>query len=303
MLKTPSIGRRTLSSCAQDITRHQLVLAAAAAAACVLAHATHAALADYMSADSKSTESEIYISEIRIDQPGSDADEYFEIAGPAGASLDGLSYIVVGDGSAAQGGGVIEVLVPLTGHTIPASGYFVVAESSFTLGKADLTASLNFENGDNVTHLLVRGLTAANATDLDTDDDCTLDLQPWESIVDGVTMMNVASGSEGSECPYQPEVGPSNKAVPQHIYRCRTTMWMIGAPEITGGADTPGSSNPCAHEACAPDLDGDGLVAVSDLALLLGSWGFPGQPADLDFDGTVDGQDLNILLGAWGSCA
>lgn len=296
MLKTPSIGRRTLSSCAQDITRSPITLAAVAA--CGIAW-----MVMPVHGDSKQGDSEIYISEIRIDQPGSDLDEYFEIAGPAGASLDGLSYIVVGDGSAAQGGGVIEVLVSLSGHTIPASGYLVVAESTFTVGKADITASLNFENGDNVTHLLVRGLTAANGTDLDTNDDCTLDLQPWDSIADGVTMMNVASGTEGAECPYQAEVGPSNKAVPQHIYRCRTTMWMIGAPEVGSGADTPGAANPCTHDACAPDLDGDGLVAVADLALLLGAWGFTSHPADLDVDGMVNGTDLNLLLGAWGPCA
>ena len=40
---------------------------------------------------------DVIINEIRIDQPGSDVDEYFELAGAPGTSLDGLTYIVIGD--------------------------------------------------------------------------------------------------------------------------------------------------------------------------------------------------------------
>ncbi len=50
---------------------------------------------------------------------------------------------------------VIEAVVDLASQSIPAGGYFVAAESTFTLGTADLTTNLNFENSDNVTHLLV----------------------------------------------------------------------------------------------------------------------------------------------------
>jgi len=52
---------------------------------------------------------------------------------------------------------------------------------------------------------------------------------------------------------------------------------------------------------CTADLDGDGHVSSSDLALLLGSWGSPG-PADLDGSGAVGSADLALLLGAWGAC-
>ena len=77
----------------------------------------------------------VQLSEIRINQPGVDTDEYFEIAGPPGQSLDGLTYIVIGD--FAGSGGIIEAIVDLTGHTIPASGFFVTAERSFTMGAAE----------------------------------------------------------------------------------------------------------------------------------------------------------------------
>jgi hypothetical protein len=47
------------------------------------------------------------------------------------------------------------------------------------------------------------------------------------------------------------------------------------------------------------DLDGDGIVGQTDLALLLGAWGATGVSADLDGDGVVGSPDLAILLGAW----
>ena len=43
------------------------------------------------------------LSEIRIDQPSTDSDEYFELAGTPGASLSGLTYLVIGDGSGGSG--------------------------------------------------------------------------------------------------------------------------------------------------------------------------------------------------------
>ena len=57
---------------------------------------------------------------------------------------------------------------------------------------------------------------------------------------------------------------------------------------------------------CAPDLDGDGTVGVTDFLDLLAAWGAcppVGEcPADLDGDGTVNVVDLLILLGEWGPC-
>ena len=48
------------------------------------------------------------------------------------------------------------------------------------------------------------------------------------------------------------------------------------------------------------DLDDDGVVGASDLAILLGQWGRAGS-ADLDQDGTVGPGDLARVLGAWTS--
>lgn len=47
------------------------------------------------------------------------------------------------------------------------------------------------------------------------------------------------------------------------------------------------------------DLNGDGSVNGSDLAILLGNWGGSGE-GDINGDGSVNGSDLAILLGNWG---
>lgn len=66
----------------------------------------------------------ITINEIRIDQPGADNDEYFELFGdPMAPSLDGLTYIVIGDGAIAAGSGVIEAVIDLTGQSLDLAGF------------------------------------------------------------------------------------------------------------------------------------------------------------------------------------
>jgi hypothetical protein len=67
-------------------------------------------------------------------------------------------------------------------------------------------------------------------------------------------------------------------------------VWTVGSITID---DTPPPS---------PDLDGDGAVGASDLAILLGDWGpCPTLPPDLNGDGVVESTDLALFLGAWGT--
>ena len=58
----------------------------------------------------------VQINEIRIDQPSSDVDEYFELKGEPNESLNGLSYIVIGDGS--NGDGNLDAAVSLDGLSL-----------------------------------------------------------------------------------------------------------------------------------------------------------------------------------------
>ena len=54
---------------------------------------------------------------------------------------------------------------------------------------------------------------------------------------------------------------------------------------------------------CPLDLDGDGVVGVSDLLIVLADWGpCPLCTGDLDADGAVDVNDLLLIIGSWGSC-
>ncbi len=182
----------------------------------------------------------VSINEIRIDQPSSDNDEYFELAGDAGDPLDGLTYLVVGDGTG--GSGVIEAVVDLTGSAVPAGGFFVAAESTFTIGTADLTTSLDFENSDNVTHLVVRDFTGANGSDLDTNDDGSFDTTPWSEIVDCVALIETVGSGDLTYC--ADSVGPDGSFVPAHVYEC-PSGFEIGAFDPSGGDDTPGAANAC----------------------------------------------------------
>ncbi|MGJ3240040.1 MAG: ExeM/NucH family extracellular endonuclease [Anaerolineae bacterium] len=183
----------------------------------------------------------VHINEIRIDQPGADNDEYFELFAPAGTSLDGLTYLVIGDG--AGGSGVIDAVVDLSGQTVSASGFFTVAEGTFTLGTAELTATLNFENSDNVTHLLVSDFTGTNDDDLDTDDDGILDSTPWTDLLDSVGL--VETPGSGDLLYSNTLVGPDGSFVPGHVFRCPDGdgAWQIGAFGLDN--DTPGDTNDC----------------------------------------------------------
>jgi hypothetical protein len=187
---------------------------------------------------------QVSINELRIDQPSTDSDEYFELAGPAGTVLDGLTYLVIGDGSG--GSGVLENVTALTG-TIGASGYFVVAESSFGLGTADQTASLNFENSDNVTHLLVSGFSGANGDDLDIDDDGTLDSTPWATIESCIGLVESIDSGDHIYC--AETVGPDGSFVPSHPFQCPALGgWVIGEHDPLDGDDTPGADNACSAD-------------------------------------------------------
>ena len=66
-----------------------------------------------------------------------------------------------------------------------------------------------------------------------------------------------------------------------------------GAPDINGN----GAIDDCER---LGDIDGDGFVGASDLALMLTAWGSTNADADLSGDGLVSGQDIAILLQRWG---
>ncbi|MDI9404516.1 MAG: hypothetical protein QM516_11650 [Limnohabitans sp.] len=62
-------------------------------------------------------------------------------------------------------------------------------------------------------------------------------------------------------------------------------------PDDDGDGVDDESDNPA-------DLNNDGTVDATDLAILLGNWGEPGV-SDINGNGFTDGQDLSFLLNAW----
>ena len=229
---------------------------------------------------------ELRITEIRIDQGGSDNDEYFELKGPAGFDLAGMTYIVIGDGS--TGSGTVEAIINLEG-VIDADGLFVVAEDTFSLAVADQVANVSFENSDNVTHMLVANY-SGGFDDLDTDDDGTLDATPWLGVADSISL--VETPDSGDLFYGDDQIGPTDDGyVPGHAYRCVDSgygTWTIGEFDL-GVTDTPGDVNPdCESVGCAGDYDGSGAVDVSDLLLVISEWG------------TYDVTDLLLVISDWG---
>jgi len=198
---------------------------------------------------------QVRINEVRSDSNptvGGDG-EYIELVGPAGLDLTGLSLLTIGDNLAAQGSGVIEQAVDLTGQIIPASGIFLVTDTllpalSPPYGPSNLALALNYEDTDNVTHLLVLGWTGGTGSsgailiDTDTDDDGVFDAAPFTQVVDSVALLG---GS--TDLVYGPVGGVRG------AYRCLdgTGAWQdASAQYVLGGTDTPGASNLPANDEC-----------------------------------------------------
>lgn len=201
----------------------------------------------------------VVINEIRIDQSGADNSEYFELAGLAGESLSGLSYLVIGD-SGADSFGVLESVTDLSAYAIGADGYFLAAEGSFALGgPVDLVTPLNFENSDNVTHLLVAGFSGSLGDDLDSNNDGNLDVTPWDGILDSVALLESFGSGDGVYSPNQ--VGGSG-TVPAHVFRTidAAGTWHMGT--LNTSEDTAGQSNVTVPEAPSLALMGLGLMAL-----------------------------------------
>lgn len=222
-------------------------------------------------------ELDIYLNEIRTNQSGPDSDEYVEIAGLPGASLDDYSYVVIGDSNTAGDYGVVEEAVLLTGYSIPASGFFLIGEETMTLATPDLVLPLNHENSDQNTYMLVRGFTGFIGDDLDTNDDGVFDVEPWLLVKDSVAFIG-ADPATGDAVYSDTLVGPDGIYAPGHAIRCGVSSWNVGCFDLLG--DTPGAANDCN----AGDTDGDGITNTCDNCPDLAN----DDQADCDGDGIGD---------------
>ncbi len=211
---------------------------------------------------------QVLISEIRIDHPGAaaglrDREEFVELVGAPGTSLDALSYVVVGD-HLPEGGhsGVIEKVIHLHDQVIGPSGRFVFAAHDFTPDNEDYTLGIDFEDGGTVTHLLVENLVGASVgTEIDTQHDGFVDEEPWERVLDVLAIVDL----DDDTWPYGPvgtAFGPDGLCTsgidcnlivaaagdPGHFHRCEIDgRWHEGvfAPASIAEIGSPGTANPC----------------------------------------------------------
>ncbi|OUW04256.1 MAG: hypothetical protein CBD11_00775 [Phycisphaera sp. TMED151] len=259
---------------------------------------------------------DVYINEVRRDEPGADNNDYVEVRGPSGQSMDGISLIIIGDG--AGGSGVVEEVINLSGLVVGSDGALLICEDTFTLGPialADLIpeGGVNLENSDNITLALVTNFSGSLDQDLDTDDNGTLDATPWLGVVDAVgSVENTDTPPTGTEWSYATslggeDIGPDTTFAPAHIWRCPDSLaWNIGFFGSDQGElqDTPGVGNlDCdggEPNNCPEDVDGDQVVGFSDILAILSNWG--GSSPDIDGDGVVGFSDVLAVLSSFGDC-
>ena len=175
------------------------------------------------------------LNEFSASTTGTDV-EYLEVLGTPGSDYSAYDVLQVrGDGTNA---GTVRSVTPIAGTD--AAG----------LHLADLAPNTLLNS--TITLLLVRGSSAAPGDDLDTDDDGTLDSEPWAAIADGVAVR----GSGSSDATYDATV-LSNGTFPAG-----------GASRIPDGADTDSASDWVLHA-----FDGTPTNGRSDRT--------PGQPNQL----------------------
>jgi YVTN family beta-propeller protein len=108
---------------------------------------------------------------------------------------------------------------------------------------------------------------------------------------DGSLVRIAAAGADSAVL----EIIPISGSAPDFRFSAALNLGIASWPGVPDGVDIIRFGG-------APlfgDLDGDGSVGASDLALILGAWGSTGGPADLDGDGSVGAPDIALLLGAW----
>ncbi|MEO0993577.1 MAG: DUF4214 domain-containing protein [Pseudomonadota bacterium] len=184
------------------------------------------------------------INELRISSPG-DADDvsnFVELSGGPGASLDGLTLVVL---SGEFAPGVVDFAFSLDGGAFDGDGIFLLAnpedQSGYFLDDTDIAASFDLF-GSPSTFLLVDGFTGAVGDDLDTDDDGTLDAEPWTLVIDGVS---VTDGDDTEDRSYAQAIfGPDGGFAPAGLIALPNGSSQFDVLLFDDvGADTPGLSN------------------------------------------------------------
>jgi hypothetical protein len=127
----------------------------------------------------------------------------------------------------------------------------------------------------------------------------------WFQNIGGQPINRIARWDGQSWSPLGQGINASGRGFAIYEDSIGSALYVVGSFST---ADGQPASSIAAWRGCETllqgDLNGDGVVNVSDLLILLGNWG-PCEagsncPADLNGDGEVNVSDLLILLGNWG---
>jgi hypothetical protein len=98
--------------------------------------------------------------------------------------------------------------------------------------------------------------------------------------------------------PYGGGIRSNNNLILFSTTVCGNTPDQIEGPWTDGGGNTV--CDECPPD--CPDVDGDGMVNVNDLLIVIAAWGLNGPLGDVNQDGIVGVNDLLIVIANWGPC-
>lgn len=251
-------------------------------------------------ASAHASQTQVSISELFVNPPGTDqSQEGFELYGPPSTSLAGYKLLIVeGDGT---GAGLVDVVLDLGAFSTGSNGVFVWRDSAAVIAPGiDPSSAVNvadfapdIENGTN-TYILGFGTAPAPATDLDTNNDGTLDVAlSGFTVVDAVSLVendgtsNFAYADDLGFTNLGPFAGPAPVAhTPDaafRIYNASTPCGWVSGDVLGTNPGGPYSFAIATGEAFNFDLQG---LTAADVNL-----GQVNPIADSDGDGAANGCD------------
>ncbi|ERN43024.1 putative extracellular nuclease [Rubidibacter lacunae KORDI 51-2] len=211
-----------------------------------------------------STTPSLVFNELRISASAGDTTNNFvELFGAPGMSLDGLTLVVL---SGEFAPGQVDFAIDLTGGSTDGDGFALIANSS-TGASTDagdvLVSPLDFF-GSPSTFAIVENFTGSQGSDLDTNDDGTLDSMPWDSVIVDLSLID---GDTNPDFSYSSNIeGPDGNFPPAGL--ARTTDGTGAFQQLSfsdTSQDTPGASNSGGSSssvpASIPEIQGSGATS------------------------------------------
>ncbi|WP_010177256.1 ExeM/NucH family extracellular endonuclease [Aquimarina agarilytica] len=163
------------------------------------------------------TSNSVFINELQINTSGLDW-EFIELQGIPGTDLSSFSILSI-ESDSGNSAGTIDQVISLNGQSIPEDGFWVAmspaAASEYGV-TGDMTIDNNSFENSTTSFLLVSDFTGLINDDLDNDNDGVLDITPWNSILDSITLKD----NGANDVAYSNTVlGPSGNFLPSGAFR------------------------------------------------------------------------------------